>query len=852
MTHIRGIRRHAAMACRGILLILALAVLTGLAAQHAAAQEPPPSSLKVQTIRKTLAVKAKKPAAPAASSVANGFEEALLKASRAERLIPEIEKSLAAARGKIARPDISMEELGKQRNALDKLRLKILSARKTLEEPAAAAARQLKTLGPTPKDPASEDPAIAARRKALDSILKRFNADSKKLELLALESAQLSRTAAARQREMFFSGVFKPARSILNPLLWLDGMAALPDFFTRLKVLLANWSSTGGGGGYLPVGVLALFAMSILLLIYVWRRWRRPIEADAEIDDLRRLWRALRVAIYSAVVVFILLLVLNAAVIALGAPSPRIARLLDAVTSALMFAVVVAALARGIFRPEAPHMRLVNISGADARRAYRLASGIAFLYGLDFVMGKLAEILFLPVGFSVAWSALVSLLYVALMGLFAIRVRQAEPMEEIESSSAEARYFFGWTRYVFHPLLVLLLAVLLALAAGYVALAHFITTQTILTGAIVTGLYLLHHLADAAVRAALDRNTHTGHFLRRTLSIPENTITQLGVLFSTLVDIAIVLAGLPLVLMMWAVNWADMTSWVRSAFFGFKVGNITIEPSSILLGVLVLIIGLILARLLTLWLEKRVLDRTNLDSGVRHSIVTTAKYTLTIGAFLVALSVAGVNFSSLAILGGALGIGIGFGLQSIVNNFVSGLILLAERPIKVGDWIKVNGGEGVVRKIKVRSTEIETFDRCSVIVPNSSLISEPVSNWYHNSRMGRLRLLIGVSYDADPDEVEKILMRCAVSHPRALANPKPFVLFQGFGDNSLDFELRVYINDAGYITRTGSDLRFAIFRAMKAANIEIPFPQRDVHIRSMPDEIFDRGGMPPEPPESQS
>ncbi len=446
--------------------------------------------------------------------------------------------------------------------------------------------------------------------------------------------------------------------------------------------------------------------------------------------------------------------------------------------------------------------------------------------------------------FSEGWSAFVSIVYIVLVALFMLRVRQADPLEE--ETGERHRFFFAWVRYVFHFVWLVLLGVALALMLGYVALAHFVTTRLVLTAAIVAGLYLLHHLADAMVRNALDRHTYTGQFLRTTLSIPERTITQLGVLFSTLVDIGTVLVGLPVILMLWAVNWTDMTNWAQAAFFGFKVGNITIEPASILLAIVVLIIGLILARLITLWLDRRVLDRMNLDSGIRHSLITTSKYALTIGAFLVALSVAGVNYTSLAFMGGALGIGIGFGLQSIVNNFVSGLILLAERPIKVGDWIKVSGGEGVVRKIKVRSTEIETFDRCSIIVPNSSLISEPVSNWYHSSRMGRLRLPIGVSYDADPDEVEKILLRCANSHPRALAAPKAFVLFTGFGDNSLDFELRVYIDDAGYLASTASDLRFAIFRSFREAGIEIPFPQRDIHVRSLPPEIFDRGGFPPD------
>ncbi len=829
------------------LLLLAGALGAPLAAFAQQAQQP---GAAAQAASPLSAAKAQAPADKAKKAAPlklpperqEAFASARLKASLATRLVGEIGKALAESRKKIMRPDISMKALGKVRGDLDKLRLKILKAHKDLQDPIATIAQQIKALGPPPKK-GGEDPAIAAQRAALMAIQTQLQTVDKQLNLRATETAQLAKLASDKQRELFLSKVFEPSRSVLNPLLWLDGLATVPSFGERLVVLFSRWSANDEGYGNLAfLAVLALFAASFFLLIYVWRRWRRPIEEGVELDDFHRLWRAVRVAVYSAAVVFVTLVVLNAAIYTLSEPSPRIARFLDALTMAIFFSAVIIALARGIFRPATPHMRLVNISGAGALRAYRLISALAVLYSVDFLVGALAEVLFMPVSFSAAWSAFVSVLYVVLIALLMTGIRQADPLQEEGDSQ---RFFFGWARYVFHLVWLLLLVVLLALVAGYIALAHFITTHLIMTSAIVAGLYLLHHLVDAMVRNALDGSTYTGHFLRRTLSIPEKIITQLGVLFSTLVDIGIVLIGLPMVLMIWAINWVDMTNWARAAFFGFKVGNITIEPAAILTGAVVFIIALILGRLLTLWLDKRVLERTSLDTGVRHSILTTARYVTFIGAALIALSVAGVNFSSLAILGGALGIGIGFGLQSIVNNFVSGLILLAERPIKVGDWIKVNGGEGVVRKIKVRSTEIETFDRCSIIVPNSSLISEPVSNWYHGSRMGRIRLPIGVSYDADPDEVEKILLRCANAHPRTLAAPRAFVLFQGFGDNSLDFELRLYIGDIGYSSSTASDLRFAIFRALKEAGIEIPFPQRDVHLRTIPDDIFDRGGFPP-------
>jgi small-conductance mechanosensitive channel len=796
------------------------------------------------------------PQGPAAGSGAeplrsDAFNDLKLKISKVERLLPEVRRQLDEARQTLSRPDLDMEALGRLRGRLDALRLDLLAQQKELAEPVERVKQQLAALGPPPGE-GQEDPAIAARRKALEDMRNRLQAADRKLSLLVVEARQLAEKAADRQRRLFFSGIFKPSRSVLNPLLWMDGLATVPDLFVRLKVLVQGWLSRGEHGSWLLLALTMAFVASFLLLMHVWRRWRRPLESGARLDDLRRLWRAVRVAVYSAIVLILLLVALNVAVYVLGGPMPRMQRLLDAIGMGLLFAVIATAMARGIFRPEASALRLVDIDDQGARVAYRLAAAIAFLQAFYRIVDALAEVLFLPVSFSVFWSAVISILQLVLIALFLVRVRQAAPLSGETAGEATGgdgegqRFFFVWARYVMHVVWLLLVVTFLALLMGYIALARFIISQTVTTTVLVAGLYLLHHLADAAVRNALDGRTYTGQFLRRTLGLPERTITQLGVLFSTLVDIGIVFVGLPVVLMQWAVNWVDLATWARAAFFGFKVGNITIEPAAILLGVVVLIIGLLLTKLLVLWLDRRVLARTGIDEGVRHSLVTTAKYTLTIVSALVALSVAGVNFSSLALIGGALGVGIGFGLQSIVNNFVSGLILLAERPIKVGDWIKVSGGEGVVRKIRVRSTEIETFDRCSIIVPNSSLISEPVSNWYHSSRMGRLRLAVGVSYDSDPDEVERILLRCANSHPRALANPKPFVLFTGFGDNSLDFELRVYIDDAGYLASTASDLRFAIFRAFRQAGIEIPFPQRDVHIRSLPPEMFDRGELPPE------
>jgi small-conductance mechanosensitive channel len=191
----------------------------------------------------------------------------------------------------------------------------------------------------------------------------------------------------------------------------------------------------------------------------------------------------------------------------------------------------------------------------------------------------------------------------------------------------------------------------------------------------------------------------------------------------------------------------------------------------------------------------------------------------------------GLNLENIALVAGALSVGIGFGLQSIVSNFVSGLILLAERPIRVGDAIVVKGEEGYVRKISVRATEIETYERASVIIPNSELITGVVKNWTHANTTGRIIVKVGVAYDSDPDEVRDILMACACDHPQLLQTPPPRVLLTGFGDSALEFELRCVVANVDYGLTVKSDLHFAILHRFRKAGIEIPFPQREVRVR---------------------
>lgn len=265
---------------------------------------------------------------------------------------------------------------------------------------------------------------------------------------------------------------------------------------------------------------------------------------------------------------------------------------------------------------------------------------------------------------------------------------------------------------------------------------------------------------------------------------------------------------------------------------GFMVGELKIVPSRVLFALITLAILVAL----TSWIKgvmKSQLESSPMERGAREAMITMTGYAGILLAVVVALGMAGIDFANIALIAGALSVGIGFGLQNIVNNFISGLILLFERPIKTGDWIVVGNTEGYVKRIRIRSTQIQTFDRADVIVPNAELISGQVTNWMLSDTTGRARIPIGVAYGSDVEKVKRILLKIADDHPDVLTDgsaPAPFVLFREFADSSLNFELRCHIRNIDNRLRVISEINFAIDKAFREEGITIPFPQRDLHI----------------------
>jgi small-conductance mechanosensitive channel len=759
-------------------------------------------------------------------------------ASAAERLIDDLNKELAGVSKDLLLSEQTAQILASEKRAvIEQIRTKARQAATAMRIPIADLDTRLKQLGPAPGAGATEAAPIAEQRRTLEQALARFRDAERQLTLIAVEAEQLSARISAMQRDRFVQQIFESSRSILNPVLWWEGARSVALLAERLTTLLGVWYAdvTTRSSPYRLALALAAIAALPLLTFSIYRPLARryePVLRARSPSNFDRLWRVTRAVILMVLVLVLLLFGAAAVLHGFGISTPRLEALLAIFFTLIVNFLLAVTFARTVLAPRLAPWRLPGVDDATAHRLDRLASFAALLLAIDTATPPLVELLFLPIAFSVGQSAVVTLL-MCLVGIGVLRALGTGGQRATSAAPPPParRTYFDWLAYGTQLAWFVIVLATVSLLTGYVALAHFVVFNAVQTLLYVSVIYVLRQLIDELIAAATQRTSAVGIFLRETMLLSDRAIARLGVTLGVTVDLVIAVVGIPFVLLLWTDDWIDIYSSLVSGLSGFEIAGVGVEPVTILTAIAILLIGLASTNLVTRWLDSRVLARTQLDKGVRDSVKKSIGYTGVILAVVLALTSAGVGFSNIALVAGALGVGIGFGLQSIVNNFVSGLILLAERPVKVGDWIVVGAGEGFVKQINVRSTEIETFDSCTIIVPNSSLIAEPVRNWTHRDTVGKTTIPVTVARDAEPDKVRDILLGCAKSHKGVMRDPEPVVLLTRFGESGLDFVLSFHVEDILWGVHVASDIRFAILKAFHAANVVMPYPQREVLMR---------------------
>ncbi|ALJ37074.1 MULTISPECIES: DUF3772 domain-containing protein [Azospirillum] len=782
--------------------------------------------------------------------------------------LPQWQNALERAANRIAGGDLANTEYETLRADLAKIQHEVRESGAAAAAARDTAQRMLDALGPPPAQGAPpEEAGIAAERKRLTQTIGEAEGRTKQTELIVTRADILLRTAADQRMTQLTEQIVRRGPVPLLPATW----AALPEQTAYVQERMARAFGIVMGDDEWRGRLYGLGALAAVLFLVAWpvrrvllRRYgHRDLE---ERPSYRQRVVAMAVeALARCLVPLVPTLVLSGALVGLlrdAADAGPLTAVVVGVSGGLTAYFLVTGVARATLAPDHPSWQLANLDPDSARRLVRRVPLVMIGLALAGTGIALSEGMFTPPELrSITGFGTMALIAVSLLFLYPDHLWLAAPPPEAEATddcgcpeptpaagldvtlpppaATPAAAEVGEApparpRVVGLRLRLLIgavtLASLVAAGAGYLVGAIY-ASKLMLTTLIIGGVLLVARgVLRELLCVLLERGSGQVAEVRDIVIATDRGRRMLGQAGRTVIDGLLLTVAAFFLLPLTGMTLSEMKGLADGFLSGVTVGGVRIAPGDIMSALMVLGVVVAVTRFIQRQLDERILGRVNMDDGVRNSIRMGVGYLGTTMAVLMSVGTLGLDLSSLAMIASALSVGIGFGLQNVVSNFISGLIMLVERPVKVGDWVVVNGLEGTVRRISVRATEIQTFQRASVIIPNSEFISKSVVNWTLKDKTTRIEIKVRITYDTDARQVYALLLRIGYGHAQVLRNPEPVVMFRDFLPSGPEFELRCFVANTDHIIPVRNELRLRILEQFREQGIEMPFDQQTVHM----------------------
>jgi small-conductance mechanosensitive channel len=709
------------------------------------------------------------------------------------------EATASRAEAEIAERRTSDDRLEEIRGQLAQWRAALLNAENANAARIATVRQQIAALGPAPAEGETEAEEISKRRSELADQLIKLQAPGIAADEAYRRADGLIREIDRTLRERQADELLQLWPSPLNPVNWPEAAIAFSDTVMRVwDEVTTAWEDPEARANLMDnlplIGGLLVLALALVVYVRVWIRGFADRLMQSASARGRAVWSILA-STGEVIVPTLGMIALSAAIVATGTPG-EVGRLIAVALPVMGFVVFAAAWLGAQAFPR------VQIEGSVLPLPpERRAEGrfLAVLMGLTFAAEVLRGAAMDAQAYSDATTSVMSFPILLIGGLLLIRLGRVMRLSE---DNAERNYTWRLVSILSRGLGIVGVVGPVLAALGYVQAATALIYPSMLSLALLTLLFVLQRLIGETWALVMRSEVRDG-------------------LVPVLLGFAMTLASLPVFALIWGARSSDLTElWARFSE-GFMLGDRRISPTDFMVVAVVFAIGYLLTRMLQGTLKATILPKTKMEQGGQTALVAGVGYVGIFLSGLIAINAAGLDLSGLAIVAGALSVGIGFGLQTIVSNFISGIILLIERPVSEGDWIEVGGVQGRVRAISVRSTRIETFDRNDVIVPNADLITGRVTNWTRFNLTGRLIVPVAVAMGSDARKVERILREITEAQPLAILNPPPLVLFMGYTPTQLTFEIRVILRDVNFSLQVRNDINHQLMERFHAEGIHI-------------------------------